>query len=277
VRATRIGERGLQLFGAMVVAQLLLLLTSEPWIDAAAAIPLVLVIPGLAILGSLEADRPRLAIGDAFVWSVVISFGSAVAGGLLLNLLGGLTRRNWLIYTAIVVTCATFVTIRTPSVTADNAISGGSIKGATVPHRGKGSVRRVNVSMRNLGTATIGLIVLGASFALSYQSADSMRERFTQLWLTPISQSSATSRPDTSYPEAQIGVHNHEGTEERYAVALFKGAGTTAAATWSIALGDGATWSKSLPRPPGTSLRVTLTYESGRQQQVQYVTLESSS
>jgi uncharacterized membrane protein len=271
VPTARIASRRLQLFAVMVVAEVALLVTSVTWVDAVAAIPLVLVIPGMAILGSLESDRPRLPFGDAFIWSVVMSFGSAVAGGLVLNLLGGLTRRNWLIYTALVVTIATFVSVRTTVAYGLDDEGAEATAGIAVVHRTKGSVGRVNFSLRNLATALVGVVVLGASFALSYQSAASTRERFTQLWLIPSGPTPAVSRT-----QAKLGMQNHEGASERYTVALFEGSGTTATTTWTLTLDDGATWTHSIPRPTGTSLRVTLTYGTGDHQQVQYVTLQST-
>ena len=267
----RITRRRQQLFAVMVVAELVLIITSITWIDAIVALPLVLVIPGLAILGSLENDRPRLPYGDAFVWSVVMSFASAVFGGLLLNITGGLTRHDWLIYTAVVVTLATFVTIRTsPASSPDDDTEVPA--DAPVRHRSKGSVRHVNFSLHNLGTALIGIVILAASFVLSYQSAAANRERFTQLWLVPAGQ-----RPATAHTVAQLGVQNHQGVTERYSVALYEGTGNAATTSWSVNLGDGGTWTRSLRRPRGTSLRATLTYGSGSGRHVQYVTLESTS
>jgi hypothetical protein len=255
----------------MVIAEVALLVTTVTWVDAVAAIPLVLVIPGMAVLGSLESDRPRLPFGDAFIWSVVISFGSAVAGGLVLNLLGGLTRRNWLIYTALVVTIATFVSIRTAVTDRPEREDTEATAGIATVYRTKGPVKRINVSLRDLATVLVGVVVLGASFALSYQSAVSTRERFTQLWLIPSGSTSAVSRT-----QAQLGMENYEGAIEHYTVALFEGSGTTATTTWALTLDSGATWTRSIPRPTGMSLRVTLTYRTGDHQHVQHVTLQST-
>ena len=264
----RIASRKLQPFAVMVIAEVALLVTTITWVDAVAAIPLVLVIPGMAVLGSFESGRQRHPFGDAFIWSVVISFGSAVAGGLVLNLLGGLTRRNWLIYTAIVVTIATLVTIRTTVIDRPERKDTGATAGITTVHRTKGSTRRVNVSQRNFATVLVGAVVLGASFALSYHSAVSTSERFTQLWLIPSGPTPAVSRT-----RAQLGMENYEGASERYTVALFQGSRTTATTTWAVTLDSGATWTRSIPRPTGTSLRVTLTYRTGDHKQVQFVTL----
>ena len=272
VHIAHIVTRRLQLFAVMVIAEVALLLTKVTWVDSVAAIPLVLVIPGMAVLGSLESDRPRLSFGDAFIWAVVISFGSAVAGGLVLNLMGGLTRRNWLIYTALVVTIATFVSINTAVTDRFEHEDTEAAVGIATVHLAKESAIRVNLSLRNIATALVGVVLLGASFALTYQSAVSTRERFTQLWLIP-----SGTNPAVSRTEAQLGMQNHEGASERYTVTLFEGNGTTATTTWALTLDDGATWTRSIPRPTGTSLRVTLTYHTGNHQQVQYVVLQSTS
>jgi hypothetical protein len=97
---TAIGRRICNVAFVTIALALIAASSNNTIISAIASIPLVLVLPGLAILTAADPDQSILSGVERYFWSGVLSIGFAVLGGLILNVTTSLDRPSWIVLLA---------------------------------------------------------------------------------------------------------------------------------------------------------------------------------
>lgn len=205
---------------------------SSVWaIQIATALPLVLYLPGAALVLAVDPWRRRVEGSERLLWSLSGSIASAVAGGLILNVASELTRSTWLAYLLGVTIAATVASV----------LRRGSYDGPTLSWRAR--LRRARVPMPavllSIGTFTLVAAALAVSV---YSSSTSNREHFVQLWILPIPASAGATAV-----RAEVGVTNQEGRRIRLDVSI-ETPKTVLLSRRQVVLAQGQTWTYHLFR-----------------------------
>ena len=224
----------------------------------------MLLLPGAALIRACRINTRRMPVLELIMWILLVSIGASVLGGLVLNLLGGLTRTHWIIAISVFVLACTITSIFT---TSGGAHSHEYSQVKTVPRRPS----HFRPSALLLYLLAGG--VIAAAVVVAQLSTSAARERFSQLWLVPITHS--TPDQDASQSLAQLGCHNFEGQSEQFVVSLYVGASLQPSERWSVNLRNGAQWSVDVPRPAHSSLRGTLLISGSHSPADQFVTLQA--
>ncbi len=74
--------------------------SSDIAIKSLAGLPLILFLPGTALVSACDPFGHQVWGVPRLLWSVGASIGSIILGGLLLNVAGGLTANHWLVLVA---------------------------------------------------------------------------------------------------------------------------------------------------------------------------------
>lgn len=216
------------------VAAVIILYSGNHVFTALAALPLVFLVPGIAVFRIVKRPTVNLPLGEAFVWIIVASMAVSVLGGLFLNVAGGLTRPHWLILVGSIVLVSTLASFFWNSTPSPKRAYNGSI------------------SVRNVLLLGVAAVLLVSAVTLAIVSSDSHTEHFAQLWLIP----SNTPEHGGAY-SAQVGVKNFEGRNIRFVVTVYAG-DSDVVLRRSINLNNGNSWMSQLQRPKRTGLRATL-------------------
>ena len=244
---------------------------SEP-VDALFGLPLALYLTGASLVAAVDPGHAQVAGVERQVWSVGSSLGLSVAGGLVLNVAGGLSRTSWLVWIAgVVLVCSAVSLLRRPPAPDTTSSLDGTASSpvprnapsAAVPDdaprarrahavgRRKGPNRRAGVTLRQALLLVATVAVCAGALALSlHTNAATTWEPFVQGWVTthPVDDVTSTS--------VQVGVRNHLGSEKTLLVHITVGGATE---VFPITLSDGATWIRSLRREPGQSVQSVVT------------------
>ena len=245
-------RRAILLASLTAVAAIVIELSANRFIDAAAAIPLTLLLPGASAL--LYLNGARFSIGERILWAFLASMGISVLGGLGLNLVTNLTRQHWLLFEACVVFIVLCINL------GIHRVSGGSGSPSIAQHIEASGQKRLIVSV------VVVIFLLVAALSISYVSANHSQERFAQFWLNP------TVAHGLQPPSAQLGVQNLEGRTTQFAVSIYKG-DSNAPMRRTFTLRDGGTWSIKIKRLSNANLRATLRVAGG--DSLQTVTLDA--
>lgn len=216
-----------------------------PELDVPFAILLAFYLPGAAWLeGGRLLPAVRLQ-GERIWWSVVASTGTALLGGLLLNVTGGLTRTSWAAFLGSITATGTVFAVIRPRLPGEM-------------ERRPRSIRRgpSGYSQRWLWLIPVLLLLAGAIGLSVYSSRTSDQERFAQLWLVP------TPLPAGDYANHMtVGIENQEGRTDTFRVVVETGQGKTLE-TRRVRLASGARWTLKLSRPKGAAVEATLALAS---------------
>ncbi len=198
----------------------LLLVTSGP-VAVIVGLPIVLLLPGLAVTTAVLPGKPWR--GDVLAWAVGISLACDIALGVVLNEVTRLTRRTEIAALALLALIGFVV--------------------AAVRRRGHQSERdgssgqtyrrlRQVLSPSIVLAAMVTAVAVGSACWLSVSSAHAQNTAtYTELWLSP-GQGSAAGTTD-------LGVRNDERQPTGYTLLLTTSAGTT---TWDLRLQPRQTW-----------------------------------
>jgi uncharacterized membrane protein len=202
VKSTRWSAVGLAVTAIVCTA---LNARSSVWVvQIATALPLVLYLPGAAVVLAVDPWRKRTAGSERLLWSWLGSIVAAIAGGLILNLASELTRTTWLAYLLGVVVVATIASM----------VRRGGYSGPALKWRDRVPGIRVHTSAALLSVGTVVLIA-GALAVSVYSSSNSNREHFVQLWILPIPAGAGATAA-----RAEVGVTNYEGRRLRFEVSI---------------------------------------------------------
>jgi hypothetical protein len=208
-------------------------------------------------------------IGERLMWTVLASLGITVLGGLLLNLVGGLTRDHWLVLIAILVCAGSIVALRRApeGKGSEKAIQSDAANDSQLESNGTSQRRRLRLS--DLSAIVIGLSLVVGALTLSQLSTTATSEHFAQLWLVP-----APKNASSNSGLAQLGVQNFEGKSASFLVNLYPAGSEKPMGTWPIVLRNRAAWTMDIRRPTTAALRATLSYPSEPKTPKQFVTLQ---
>jgi hypothetical protein len=226
----------------------------EKIVRMALGVPLVLVLPGHAVLaalrplgslGSLGSRRSRpsrqggVQGGEApverWAWTVALSVAVAVLGAFLLDLVpGGLSRTNWLVLLG-------GTTVLAGAVAVGRGFFDPARPGVDPAVHGTRADRMRVRSWRATATFGVAAVVASAAVWLGVSSAAAVPDPgFAQLWLV------AGANPGA----AEIGVHSYEERDQRFRLELRAEDGTVAQ-TWTFPLHPGDEWRQDVELQPG--------------------------
>jgi len=229
-------------------------------VDIVAGIPLILYLPGAALISFVDYSGRHLQHLERQVWVVASSIGLSILGGFLLNVTGGLTRTHWLFLIYAVVTVLSLAGwLRQWREVDDEA-------GATQPATGVTSTLesdarqdsgrfRFRFSLREVILFSTALEVVAAALVLSVNSESSTsRENFVQSWIV--------TRPvnDVASSSIQVGIRNYMDDRRTFVVHVSGGIGK--ASTYRVALEPGRSWVKYLSRYGDSSVTSTVALAS---------------
>lgn len=209
--------------GLAGLALAILVLPLPHFLQAIAALPLVLILPGYALAAAIFPPG-FVTREERWVFTIAFSIVAAVLGGLVLQLLLDLGRGVW-IGLLVVVTlgfCALASARRGPiRKSAPRPLA------APVPA----------LPLALLAAAAICAIAVAvASHSAGEQLA---RSHFSSLWLLP---------SDRSEKALEVSIENHEGRTVHYTLRV--GSLQQVERQWTIDLESGASWSAAVPESP---------------------------
>ena len=217
--------------GTVAVAATLLLAAGTPQLAAAVlASFLFVVVPGYA-LASAAFPLTTSGFVERSLIALVLGFVAAIAGGLLLHVLGGIEARGWLAWWAgIVLVAGSYVAWRT--------------------RRNRDEVLDVviappawRMSRRQAAYLVLALVIAGTSVRVARTGLEAQSQStFTQLWMLPNAEAGFID----------VGIANEEDQPTVYRVEITMG-DDVVAQFGGIALDAGARWSTTLPVPDGAS------------------------
>jgi uncharacterized membrane protein len=236
-------RRDLVLVSALAIAALVVaLLPVATWLSAVLLLPLVLFLPGYALAASFFAPRTVGRIERA-IYAVALSIAVVAVGGLLIQLVLGLSRDPWVVFLAMVTL--------------------GAALWAHRKHPVEPLVRPAGISPV-LPVAILAFALAGVIAGLAIASAGSgLREaqakiRFTDFWLVPAGADSLAPGEET----LEVGLHSHEGRPVRFGLQI-SSAGQILLSR-SLSLRAGETWEHTLAvteASPGVPVIATLSRE----------------
>jgi uncharacterized membrane protein len=236
-------RRDLALISALAIAALVVaLLPVATWLSAALLLPLVLFLPGYALAAGFFPPRTVGRIERA-IYAVVLSIAVVAVGGLLIQLVLGLSRDPWVVFLVAVTLAAALWAHR--------------------EHPVEPLVWPAGISS-GLPVAIVAFVLAGVIACLAIASAGSgLRDaqakiRFADFWLVP----AGAGTPATGEETLEVGLHSHEGRPVRFGLRLARGGQVLLAR--SLSLRAGATWEHTFAvseAPAGVPIVATLTRE----------------
>jgi uncharacterized membrane protein len=199
---------------------------------AALALPLVLVLPGYALIRAVH--RPLLNGIAGACFSVGLSMASAIGAGYVLNVFDAMTPFGWASALAAVTLVPTIMTART----------GAADSGSPLPDVSSIGALFYPASHVRMAMVAVALATSGAAYAVASDGVMTYREfKYTELWVAP----EGLNRND----RLQAGIRNMEGRPATYNLEIrFDG---KLISQWnSIPLADGQDWTKSISVPLDT-------------------------
>lgn len=210
-------------------------------IEIAASLPLVLYVPGAALLLASDPSSVRIRGSARLLWASLASLALTIAGGLILNELAGLTQTTWAAFLfGVSVVLALVAWMRAGG--AGNAV-------LTVSGR-KWLPTRMYIPTIALVGGT--LLLVGGALALSaYSSATRNRESFLQLWMLPIP---AGAGAEAS--RVRVGLANYEGHRVTFDISV--DGGGRQVYYRQVTLEEGHVWTHRLARKGPETMTATV-------------------
>ncbi len=242
-------------------------MSSNLAVNVISGLPLSVYLPGAALISFLDPLRQHARGGERQIWIVGASFGSTIVGGIVLNLVGGLSRTSWLIWTCTVIFLGVGIKLLLPHWPYQSDAELPNIDTAETddwdyPKVSSGVLAHtrhwlgsLGVSMRQAIFLFSAIVICAASFALSvYTNAATTQERFVQAWVLP--------RPtyDVFSNSVEVGLQSHLGNQNTFLVRVDIGRGP--AKTFTVTLADGGSWTRVLTRRPGEQVETTVSIAS---------------
>jgi hypothetical protein len=242
--------------------------------STAGAVPLILILPGWAMLVAVDPDAEYVRTASRVFWITVASIVITMAGGFILNVTGGLTHTAWVIYLSVSIVFLVLIAATRLVIRSRSRVSPGPSQASTaadvISAQGGAEAEpgRAAVSIRSGAALVVSLGLLIGAVLLSQRSVDANRPQFLELSLVPGSLSSHPIDDD-----ARLAISNRTGAEEN--LILKVQAGTSTSMRVSISLTPGATWSKVVDRKSGENLTATVSTQSNPAKILRSVSLRS--
>jgi uncharacterized membrane protein len=214
-------------------------------VDIVAGIPLAVLLPGAALVAAVDPWHKQVPGPERAMWFFGASVGIVIMGGLLLNLIGGLTRPHWLILLAVVVGASLLVAwVRSG---AQGAPAG---QDETIAEAETGRGLGV-LTIRPIALLLVAVVAVVGGLVLSQRTnAESTREHFVQAWI--LSQPTGNVYSTT----ATLGVRNEEGKNQT--IVLHVRIGSSESTLTVVGLKDGQAWTHRVSRGPGQAVSVSV-------------------
>jgi uncharacterized membrane protein len=235
-------RRDLALVSALAIAALVVaLLPVATWLSAVLLLPLVLFLPGYALAASFFAPQTVGRIERA-IYAVALSIAVVAVGGLLIQLVIGLSRNPWVVFLV--------------------AVTLGAALRAHRKHPVEPLVWPAGISPV-LPVATIAFALAGVIAGLAIASAGSgLREaqakiRFTDFWLVPGAGPLAPGEETL-----EVGLRSHEGRPVRFSLQISRAGQILLARSPSLRAGEA--WEHTFAvteASPGAPVIATLSRE----------------
>jgi hypothetical protein len=197
-----------------------------------AALPLVLFLPGLALIVAVDPDGSLLGGSERYLWSIVVSIAVDVLGGLILNVTSSLDRPSWIVFLA--------------AVTGVSLVVGWLRAGAALP-QADGAAAAVGSGRSHPSTrwilAAAGIVILGFIVIGNDHQSHSIAAVAHKSVVTPTTGSSTTT-PTTAVLTAQCEAIDATSTINFAVVALGDVTSHSSAVirnvvvTWSVTYAD---------------------------------------
>ncbi len=256
------------------ICLLLVTWSPVPIVAGIAGIPLVLYLPGAALVAAAGDLTGDIQGTERHVWAVAASIGLSIAGGLILNLTGGLTRSHWLIFIGALVVFFTLIGALVSVIRGSVDQSAiGSANSAAGPDRTSMRVRirsyREIASLRQLFIFFLALIVCADALALSIRTeSTASQEHFVQAWVLP----KPVGYEGSS--KFQVGIRNEMGDDRTFIVRVT--VGPAERLSYTIPLKDGQSWTRQLSRLGDETVNSTVALSSKPRTVIQRVYLRSA-
>jgi uncharacterized membrane protein len=251
---------------ATAVCVAICLSTHNQVADTIGAVPLVIWLPGAAIVAAADPLSRRVAGTERIYWSLIASMGASVLGGLVLNLAGGLDRTSWSVVTSIVVAVAVVTgLLRRPSTApeapADDWAPEAPAEDGVEATPARQSMSRPlrsarRVSLRSVVLLCVAVLLTGGSIVLSeVSSARDLGEQFVELWMLP-------SPADASNfaTRLEVGIDDYETGTTTFLVRV-KGDGPKER-TWLVQLARRQDWTTTISRARDEEVVATVSLAS---------------
>jgi hypothetical protein len=220
-------------------------------VRSVAGLPLVLYLPGVALVWAVD-PRGRQVTGIVRqVWIFGASMGVVIVSGLVINLAGGLTADHWLVWIgAETVLLAVVGVLR--SVLGRSDGTGEPV----TSEAGADGPPRMRLTLRQWVLLAAAVAVGLGTVAVSEHSVATTRtERFVQAWILPVPIHNPWGRT------ALVGIRNQTQQTQEFVITavlspLKGGAPTTY--VWRQVLPQGRGWTREFNREPGEAVRVTV-------------------
>ncbi len=195
------------------------------WLQVAASLPLVLILPGYALAAALYPPGD-LAAEERAVYTITFSVAVAAVGGLATQVVLDLDRSAWVGMLSAVTLAAAILAFR--------------LRQREATDRRRPSPGRPSPSLVSVALILLSLAIAGGAIAVAAQGTreQSRRQVFTSLWAVP-------GGPDLS-DGVTVGVWNHgRGSVDRLEVRQ----GTRNIRTWHLHLRGDQRWEAAVPGP----------------------------
>ena len=258
---SRRDSRLLILIGVLVAAIVLTWIGTRT-VDAVVGVLLLFIVPGWLITSWPSHFGARLSAAERLFWMLLVGVGVVVLAGLLLNVTGGLTRRNWIIgdvgIVLVLLAIEWLIVLRTQGAAGGRGDRGdGSYRGPVGDRRPPARRWHLPVtSPMNIALVVMSiLLVVSALWLSEVSTADHDAERVIQLSMKPIPISEGSFASS-----GELGVGNRTGGPVAVVVHLYSGGARDLIHTWTLQLGEGQQWSAVVTRAHHVPLSATVAY-----------------
>jgi|GEM_PF-2910883 len=195
--------------GYAAVAAIVVLLRAPPALSAVLAGPLVLLVPGLALLAALDLPGQADYPGRRLVLSIALSLATTALGGLILNAVADLRATPWVIWlVAFTFVCSAVGWLR--------ASSAEGLAAEAVAARRSAAQRFRSAPWHQLAVAGIAVLLFAGAAVLTEESSRSHYDKpLTQFSLAPAGGSNGHS--------VRLTIANLTPDTEEMDLTLFRG------------------------------------------------------
>jgi uncharacterized membrane protein len=254
----------LALAASLMVLALSLLPDSNVIARTAVALPLVLILPGYAVV-SAAFPEATLGIAERFALSLGLSLLLCVAGGIVIDWTPwGLRAGSWIVLLGGITLAACFVSLARSGHLAAPAEAGTRV----VAWGSEPSPRAFRLwRVRDLTLFVLAVAMSVAAGWAAIAGAEVPREGFSQLWMLPLDGGSGV----------RLGMRSEEFAATDYTVRLVAD-DTTVLRSQQVRLEPGAQWETTVPLPtlaPTSQLEALLYRADAPQQPYRRVVLRT--
>jgi hypothetical protein len=230
------------------VAAIVVLLHAPPALTAVLAGPLVLLVPGLALLAALDLPSQAEYPGRRLVLSIALSLATTALGGLILNAVADLKATTWVIW-LVVFTCACSAV----GLLRASSAEGMAAEVAAVRHTLTRRFR--SARWHQLAVAGLAVLLFAGAAVLTQESSRSHYDK-------PLTQFSLAPSAGSNDRSVRLTITNLTPSTEKMDLTVFRG--SIQIATVPVSVLPSHSWTREETLTGGV-LRATLTMLGGHE------------